>query len=72
MASNRKNLPRLNGKMMMDETVNDGIEDLARNTANALCDKYPEIDIIDLAYRFQQSFSYHIARRIGKESIEES
>lgn len=62
----RETIKRINGRL---EKRPRGIDEFAKEVANALCDKYPDIDIFDLKYCFDNSFNYEISCRLGEESI---
>ena len=52
------------------EKIPEGIDEFAREVANKLCDKYPNIDFFDLKYCFESTFNYEFTCRIAEESVD--
>ena len=70
MYKDRKPIERIKGKYINTPEVRE-IDDFALETANALCDRFPNIDILDLENLFNRYFRFYVSRRLGIESIEE-
>lgn len=70
MYKDRKPIERIKGKYMHVPEVSE-IDDFALKAANELCDRFPNIDILDLENLFNKFFRFYVSRRLGIESIEE-
>lgn len=64
----RRNIKRINNRF---EKRVDGIDEFAKETANNLLEKYPDIDFYDLMYLFEISFRYQysVAMLIEEDKI---
>lgn len=54
---NRHPLPRVNGKYI----GLDGLDDYAEKVAHELVNMYPDIDTVDIQFLFEAKFGYHMA-----------
>lgn len=70
MYKDRKPIERIKGKYINAPEVRE-IDDFALEVANELCDRFPNIDILDLENLFNRYFRFYLSRRLGIESIEE-
>lgn len=48
----------------------DKLEIIAKNTVENVCNEYPDIDIIDLEFIFENKLRFQFAMKIVKESEE--
>lgn len=68
MYKDRKPVERVKGRYVNIPEV----DSFALEVANELCDRFPDIDILDLENLFNRHFRFYVSRRLGIESREES
>ena len=61
----RKPLERESGRYKQRLTK---LELIAKNTVENVCNEYPDIDIIDLEFNFENSLKFQFARMMLEES----
>ena len=63
----RQNIKRINNRF---EKRIDGIDEFAKEIANNLLKKYPDIDFYDLMYLFEMQFRYEYSKAMLKDTSE--
>lgn len=63
----RKPLERENGRYKKSL---DKLELIAKDTVEHVCKEYPDIDVIDLQFIFENSLRFEFAKKIVEESVD--
>lgn len=64
----RQPIPRINGQY---ESYPKGIEQFVEKTADKLCEKYPNVDIIDLEFIFSRIFAHKMTMNMLRDNAKE-